>query len=131
MCAASARPLRLRALRFETCEDRIVLSGQPAADFFLDDALPYQPQDTLDQIELALADVHDEYGVTYAQDAFGFNGSGQTVAVIDSGIAYDHFALGGGLGAGYRVVGGRDFTEENDADPYDDRPAGFHKLPER
>jgi subtilisin family serine protease len=126
MCAASARPLRLRALRFETCEDRIVLSGQPAADFFLDDALPYQPQDTLDQIELALADVHDEYGVTYAQDAFGFNGSGQTVAVIDSGIAYDHFALGGGLGAGYRVVGGRDFTEENDADPYDDGPAGFH-----
>lgn len=53
-------------------------------------------------------------------------GRGQTVAVIDSGIAYDHPALGGGLGAGYRVVGGWDFTAENDADPYDDPPAGFH-----
>ncbi len=30
---------------------------------------------------------------------YGFNGTGQTVAVIDSGIAWNHFALGGGLGA--------------------------------
>ncbi len=31
-----------------------------------------------------------------------------------------------GFGAGYRVVGGWDFTEENDANPYDDGPAGYH-----
>ncbi len=53
------------------------------------------------------------------------NGSGQTVAVIDSGVAWDHVALGGGFGPGYRVVGGWDFAE-NDANPYDDGPAGFH-----
>ena len=53
------------------------------------------------------------------------DGRGQTVAVIDSGIAYDHTALGSGYGAGHRVVGGWDFAE-NDADPYDDAPAGFH-----
>ena len=47
------------------------------------------------------------------------------MAVIDSGIAYDHVALGGGFGPGYRVVGGWDFAE-NDGDPYDDGPAGFH-----
>lgn len=55
----------------------------------------------------------------------GLGGAGQTVAVIDSGIAWDHVALGGGFGPGYRVVGGWDFAE-NDADPYDDGPAGFH-----
>ena len=48
------------------------------------------------------------------------------MAVIDSGIAWDHFALGGGFGANYRVVGGWDFTEENDANPYDDGAAGSH-----
>ena len=48
------------------------------------------------------------------------------MVVIDTGIAYDHLALGGGFGAGYRVVGGFDFTEEYDADPYDDGPMGSH-----
>jgi hypothetical protein len=56
---------------------------------------------------------------------FQLTGSGQTVVVIDSGIAWDHLALGNGFGPGYRVVGGWDFAE-NDADPYDDAPAGFH-----
>lgn len=55
----------------------------------------------------------------------GFDGAGQTVAVIDSGVAWDHIALGGGFGPGYRVVGGWDFAE-NDANPYDDGPAGYH-----
>lgn len=62
--------------------------------------------------------------------ATGLDGYGQTIAVIDSGIAYDHHAFGkngggGGFGPGYRVVGGWDFAE-NDADPYDDAPSGFH-----
>ena len=63
--------------------------------------------------------------VDYAHDQLGLDGYGQTVAVIDSGIAYDHEALGGGWGQSHRVVGGWDFAE-NDADPYDDRPGGFH-----
>lgn len=60
-----------------------------------------------------------------ARDRFGLYGFGQTVAIIDSGIAYDHLALGQGLGTNFRVVGGWDFAE-NDADPYDDGPLGFH-----
>ncbi len=56
---------------------------------------------------------------------YGFTGAGQTVAVIDSGIAYDDAALGGGFGSGYKVVGGWDFAN-NDANPYDDGPAGGH-----
>ncbi len=62
----------------------------------------------------------------YVRQVYGLRGNGQTVAIIDSGIAYDHQALGGGFGADYRVVGGWDFTEEDDAIPYDDGPAGFH-----
>ncbi len=68
---------------------------------------------------------HQQTGWIDAQQRFGLNGTGQTVAVIDSGIAWDHVALGGGFGPGYRVVGGWDFAE-SDSNPYDDRPAGFH-----
>ena len=46
-------------------------------------------------------DVHEKYGLL---------GRGQTVAIIDSGIAYDHFALGGGLRGKLPRRGGRDFT---------------------
>lgn len=72
-----------------------------------------------------LPDVHRITGVDVAHTA-GLDGAGQTVVVIDSGVAYDHPALGGGFGTSYRVVGGWDFSEENDADPYDDGPAGYH-----
>ena len=64
--------------------------------------------------------------LSYAHRQLGLTGRGQTVAVIDSGVAYDHPALGAGWGPSYRVVGGWDFTEENDADPWDDPPGGFH-----
>ncbi len=64
-------------------------------------------------------------GVDFAHDHLGLTGLGQTVAIIDTGIAYDHYALGGGWGTDYRVVGGWDFAE-NDANPYDDQPGGFH-----
>jgi subtilisin family serine protease len=63
--------------------------------------------------------------IAAAQETRDLTGAGQTVVVIDSGIAYDHFALGGGLGSSHRVVGGYDFAER-DADPYDDGPLGFH-----
>ena len=56
---------------------------------------------------------------------YGLDGSGQTVAVIDSGIAWDHYAFGGKFGEGNHVVGGWDFAE-NDANPYDDGPIGYH-----
>lgn len=68
------------------------------------------------------------------RDRFGIDGRGQTVAVIDTGIAWDHHAFSHpnpngrpivGLGPGFRVVGGWDFAE-NDANPYDDGPAGYH-----
>ncbi len=79
----------------------------------------------LGDIRTQLGAAHRVTGVHDVHDLYGFDGTGQTVAIIDSGIAYDHDALGGGIGASYRVVGGWDFAE-NDANPYDDGPAGFH-----
>ncbi len=76
-------------------------------------------------IEQHLSGAHAQTGWNQVHSQYGLTGGGQTVAVIDSGIAFDHVALGRGYGPGYRVVGGWDFAE-NDARPYDDAPAGFH-----
>ena len=116
-----------RRLQFEQFEKRLVMSAQAVASILpeLDIASPYitqqaveiQPQsDSLGDASTVAAGIADQYG---------FDGAGQTVAVIDSGIAWDHYALGGGFGEGHRVVGGWDFAE-NDANPYDDGPVGFH-----
>ncbi len=96
------------------------------ADFWIDHDKLDAIDKELGRIEQSLANAHDQSGLTQVRSDYGFDGTGQTVAVIDSGIAYDHFALGGGLGANYRVVGGWDFTGENDANPYDDGGAGSH-----
>lgn len=74
---------------------------------------------------LAQLGIDDLTGLANVRADYGFDGSGQTVVIIDSGIAYDHAALGGGFGAGFTVVGGWDFAER-DANPYDDGPYGSH-----
>lgn len=122
MTAPSGQPDPQRRSRFETFEDRLVLSGQPVEMFSLD---PLESPELQQQYELApaLDSVNLSTQVAGLANRYGLTGAGQTVAVIDSGIAYDHVALGGGYGN--RVVGGWDFAE-GDADPYDDGPAGFH-----
>ena len=46
-------------------------------------------------------------------------GRGQLIAVVDSGIDYNHPALGGGIGPDHKVIGGLDFVD-SDFDPMDD-----------
>lgn len=116
---------RERRARFESFEERLALSAQPVGDLLLDTQSEV-PEPAYSEVTTAAFDVHQASGVAAARNDFGFTGQGQTVAVIDTGIAYDHQALGGGYGSNHRVVGGWDFTEENDANPYDDGPAGFH-----
>jgi subtilisin family serine protease len=90
----------------ERIEPRLLMSGQPVGDFVLD----YFVEDQLhDEVHTMLADAHELTGLAQARLDYGFTGSGQTVAVT-----------------GYRVVGGFDFTEEWDANPYDDGPYGSH-----
>ena len=130
----------LRTARIEQVEERIVLSATPWPALELHAELDNTNSDGADELGHALASdpvltdisiaphlnsVHDATGVNNVHADYGFYGAGQTVAVIDSGIAYDHYALGGGYGESYRVVGGWDFAE-NDADPFDDAPAGYH-----
>lgn len=103
----------------------LVQHGAQDFDFSLDPEAGYTVEDMLGAVEKTLNSAHGVTGLDTVRANYGFTGAGQTVAIIDSGIAYDHFALGGGLGSGYRVVGGWDFTE-NDADPYDDGPSGSH-----
>jgi len=95
-------------------------------DFWISSEDQTSLEEELRQIEQQLNNVLGSTAIDQIQSNYGFTGAGQTVAVIDSGIAYDHSALGGGFGANYRVVGGWDFTGENDADPYDDGPSGGH-----
>jgi len=52
-------------------------------------------------------------------------GQGTVVAVIDTGIDYNHPDLGGCLGTSCKVKGGYDFIN-NDADPIDDESHGTH-----
>ncbi len=106
--------------RIAVCEPRLALSVSAAADLFVqalavDNHLP-------DPLADAAAIRHH----------YSLDGAGQSVAVIDSGIAWNHVAftnqnrdLAPGIGPGQRVVAGWDFAE-NDADPYDDGPAGYH-----
>jgi subtilisin family serine protease len=124
-----------REVQVQLCERRLVLSAQMLFDVLGDQALqmhgnhdPFPSNENILSSTLATqaTTAHNLSGWTQMEQQFGLSGRGQTVAVIDSGIAWDHVALGKGFGAGYRVVGGWDFTEENDANPYDDGPSGYH-----
>jgi len=67
-------------------------------------------------------------GADIAQSELGYTGEGIKVAVMDSGIDYDHPDLGGGFGTGYRVFTGWDFVgdaynPDPDSPYYDPVPA--------
>jgi subtilisin family serine protease len=113
-----------RTARFESFEPRLVLSASPTSELAADQIIQSSFSGAFGAP--TNLDAHDLTGLTEASNHYDFTGQGQTVVVIDSGVAYDHTALGGGLGQGFTVVGGWDFTEENDADPNDDGPFGSH-----
>jgi hypothetical protein len=122
-----------RDWKFEACEERLAMSGEhvasltaldAAADFWIDYSQADIDEYSGPIIPLA-ADAAGRGDLAALRGDYGLAGARQTVAIIDSGIAYDHVALGGSLGKAYRVVGGWDFAE-NDANPYDDGPAGYH-----
>jgi subtilisin family serine protease len=154
--AAHPRKSRNRSRFIERLEDRHVMSADPVtqllgsslhdvsppplvhhslaiehhserdADFWIDTTTERDLATLAGDLEQMLAAAHGLTGLTQVRNDYGFTGAGQTVAIIDSGIAWNHVALGGGLGANFRVVGGWDFTEENDWNPYDDGEEGGH-----
>ncbi len=64
-------------------------------------------------------------GAVRTRIELGLTGRGVLLAILDSGIDYTHPDFGGGIGAGYRVVGGYDFANGDD-DPMDDNGHGTH-----
>lgn len=52
-------------------------------------------------------------------------GTGEIVAVVDTGIDYSHPDLGGGFGPGHKVVAGYNFVDGT-SDPMDDNGHGTH-----
>jgi len=67
-------------------------------------------------------------GANIAQSQLGFTGYGIKVAVMDTGIDYDHPDLGGCFGPGCRVRRGRDFV--GDAFNADPSSPSFNPIPD-
>jgi hypothetical protein len=106
---------------------RIEVEPAVAIDLASRSAAPTSPLDGIDTVAASTVQGSPDLlqQASELRHLQGLDGRGQTVVVIDSGVAWDHVTLGGGFGPGYRVVGGWDFAE-HDADPYDDGPAGYH-----
>ena len=63
-------------------------------------------------IEVGAATAYDPIiGAAAARAAYNVDGTGMTVAVIDTGVDYNNPALGGGFGPGHKVVAGYDFAD--------------------
>jgi subtilisin family serine protease len=90
-------------------------------------ALPYVKRVVADRTVHAMAEGANITVVNAPKvwSTLGNRGKGVTVAIIDTGIDYNHPALGGGFGPGFKVIGGWDFVN-NDADPMDDAGHGTH-----
>ncbi|HYI11569.1 MAG TPA: S8 family serine peptidase [Thermoanaerobaculia bacterium] len=67
----------------------------------------------------------ERLGVERLRSELNLRGDGIVVAVLDTGIDYNHPALGGGIGPSYKVIGGYDFVDGDD-DPMDEEGHGTH-----
>ena len=68
-------------------------------------------------IETGAATAYDPIiGASQVRSTYDVQGTGMTVAVIDTGVDYNNPALGGGFGPGNKVIAGFDFAD-NTADP--------------
>ncbi|MBN1598069.1 MAG: S8 family serine peptidase [Bacteroidales bacterium] len=88
--------------------------------------LPYVKNVYPDKVaELYLHESVSQINVDSIWNELECEGDGIRVGIIDTGIDYNHPALGEGFGSGYKVAGGYDFINE-DNDPIDDNSHGTH-----
>lgn len=84
-------------------------------------SLPPQPPET----GILMTNSTQAIGANYVWNTLGYTGTGIKVAIIDTGVNYNHSDLGGGFGSGKKVADGYDFVN-NDANPMDDQGHGTH-----
>lgn len=77
------------------------------------------------EVKAHLTDSVNIINAPYSWGRYGVFGNGTVIAVIDTGIDYNHPDLGSGFGPEYKVIGGYDFVN-NDTDPMDDNSHGTH-----
>lgn len=96
--------------------------------------LPAEGESYADDAKAASYSFHGLTGVEQLHRD-GIIGEGATVAIVDSGVYWQHPALGGGLGPGFKVAGGYDLVgdgqwpatdPEPDNDPNDQFGHGTH-----
>ncbi|KAK8856614.1 serine endopeptidase [Apiospora arundinis] len=96
--------------------------------------LPAEGESYADDAKAANYSFHGLTGVEQLHRD-GIIGEGATVAIVDSGVYWQHPALGGGLGPGFKVAGGYDLVgdgqwpatdPEPDNDPNDQFGHGTH-----
>ena len=120
-------------LLVETLEDRLALSSTSLThqlwrdtSFALDQGAvlkgSIQLQNT-NGVRAAAMEGSTLIGLDRVFTDYTYRGTGYSVAVLDTGIDYNHTALGGGFGR--RVIAGYDFVN-NDSDPMDDNGHGTH-----
>ena len=85
------------------------------------------PQTTPSSLDPALYSALSLTGADAAQSELGYTGAGVKVAVMDTGIDYNHPDLGGCFGPGCRVFKGYDFV--GDAYNADDTSPGYNPVP--
>ncbi|MBI3823600.1 MAG: S8 family serine peptidase [Planctomycetes bacterium] len=135
MTASARRQPKSKTLTIETLEDRVVPSAFDTLyqswrlqRFKVDDmavANVVRPTAATQAAVPTNASFGSMIGLPSVFTNTTYRGEGYSVAVIDTGIDYNNPALGGGFGAGHRVVAGWDFVN-NDADPMDDNGHGTH-----
>ena len=85
------------------------------------------PQTTPSSLDPALFTALAMTGADVAQSELGYTGAGVKVAVMDTGIDYNHPDLGGCFGPGCRVAKGWDFV--GDAYNADDTSPSYNPIP--
>lgn len=132
-----------RSFGFDVLEERLVMSASPldgselsheewsALEFSIGE-LTLEPQDVTagvdqqipqDDPEASLAQIGSLIGLNQVFQDYTYRGTGYSVVVIDTGVDYNHAALGGGWGN--RVIAGWDFVDD-DPDPMDQNGHGTH-----
>jgi len=77
-------------------------------------------------VEVYITDADNVVNAGTVRNTYNISGEGIVVGILDTGIDYMHPALGGGVGPEYKVIGGKNFTTNDEYDFMDRHFHGTH-----